>query len=136
MSIARTVDFIRKGGLAKYWRDMQYIDDAKWGTMVGIDSNGNKYWENINEQPGRTRWVDYASRDPDTTQLEPIWHAWLTNMRKDAPSQDRSVQRFLQPWEAPALENFTGTRGSFRTYNTTKPKLYNWEPKIAQRSGP
>lgn len=37
MSIARTVDYIRKGGLAKYWRDMQYIDDAKWGRMVGID---------------------------------------------------------------------------------------------------
>lgn len=37
MSIARTVDYIRKGGLAKYWRDMQYIDDAKWGKMVGID---------------------------------------------------------------------------------------------------
>lgn len=37
MSIARTVDYIRKGGFAKYWRDMQYIDDAKWGTMVGID---------------------------------------------------------------------------------------------------
>lgn len=33
-------------------------------------------------------------------------------------------------------ENFTGTRGSFRTYNTTKPKLYEWEPKIAQRGGP
>ncbi|WFD04500.1 hypothetical protein MOBT1_003210 [Malassezia obtusa] len=136
MSIARTVDYIRKGGLAKYWRDMQYIDDAKWGKMVGIDSNGNKYWENVEEQPGRTRWVDFASHDFDTTQQEPIWHAWLAHTRMEPPSTDPTVQRFHHHWEAPAWENFTGTRGSFRTYNTTKPKLYSWEPKIAQRGGP
>ncbi|KAI3613306.1 hypothetical protein CBS9595_004139 [Malassezia furfur] len=136
MSIARTVDYIRKGGFAKYWRDMQYIDDAKWGRMVGIDCNGNKYWENLEEQPGRTRWVDYASHDADTTQLEPIWHAWLVHTRKDPPSEDRSLQHFMHSWEGPMNENFTGTRGSFRTYNTTKPKLYEWEPKIAQRGGP
>ena len=46
MSIARTVDYIRKGGFAKYWRDMQYIGDAKWGRMVGldryVDAHGNE----------------------------------------------------------------------------------------------
>ena len=37
MSLFRTIDYIRKGGFAKYWRDMQYIGDAKWGTFVGFD---------------------------------------------------------------------------------------------------
>ena len=37
MSLYRTIDYIRKGGFAKYWRDMQYIGDAKWGRMVGMD---------------------------------------------------------------------------------------------------
>lgn len=37
MSLQRTIDYIRKGGFAKYWRDMQYIGDAKWGKMVGVD---------------------------------------------------------------------------------------------------
>lgn len=37
MSLQRTINYIQKGGFAKYWRDMQYIGDAKWGRMVGID---------------------------------------------------------------------------------------------------
>lgn len=64
------------------------------------DSNGNKYWENVNEQPGRTRWVDYKSSDPDTTQLEPIWHAWLCNTRMTPPNVDPLTQKFEHPWES------------------------------------
>ena len=37
MSLWRTIDYIRKGGFAKYWHDMQGIGDAKWGRMVGVD---------------------------------------------------------------------------------------------------
>ena len=46
MSLARTINHIRNGGFAKYWRDMQYIGDAKWGRMVGldryVDAHGNE----------------------------------------------------------------------------------------------
>ena len=102
MSIARTVDYIRKGGLAKYWRDMQYIDDAKWGRMVGIDERtGGRAWEqeiggvdtpwvagdfifvltNDNEvialtrQSGRVRWVAPLARyeDPRDRSGPIIW---------------------------------------------------------------
>lgn len=77
---------------------------AAWSASTGTSrahshSNGNKYWENLEEQPGRTRWVDYASHDADTTQLEPIWHAWLVHTRKDPPSEDRSLQHFMHSWE-------------------------------------
>lgn len=37
MSLARTINHIRNGGFSKYWRDMQYMGDAKWGRMVGLD---------------------------------------------------------------------------------------------------
>lgn len=37
MSLQRTLKYIKQGGFSKYWRDMQYIGDAKWGRMVGID---------------------------------------------------------------------------------------------------
>lgn len=37
MSLQRTLKYIQQGGFSKYWRDMQYIGDAKWGRMVGID---------------------------------------------------------------------------------------------------
>ena len=62
-------------------------------------SNGNKYWENVEEQPGRTRWVDYANRDFDTTQQDPIWHAWLSHTRMEPPSEDPVAQSFERPWQ-------------------------------------
>lgn len=34
----------------------------------------------------------------------------------------------------PYVENLTGTRGAYRPYNTTKPKVYGWEPKTADRA--
>ena len=34
-----------------------------------------------------------------------------------------------QPW----TENLTGTRGAFKTYNTTRPKYEAWQPKTAAR---
>lgn len=38
MSLLRTIRNIRQVGLKQYWRDLQYIGDAKAGTLVGIDS--------------------------------------------------------------------------------------------------
>lgn len=37
MSLARTVNYIRKEGLRKFWRDLNYIGDAKSGRLVGVD---------------------------------------------------------------------------------------------------
>ena len=94
-------------------------------------SNGNKYWENVEEQPGRTRWVDFKAHDYDSTQIDPLWHAWLSHTRLEPPSEDPLTDRFEKSWQQvraphspqPTYENFTGTRGAFRTYNTTQPKL-------------
>lgn len=36
----------------------------------------------------------------------------------------------LKPW----TESLTGTRGAYRPYNTTVPKIKAWDPKIAARS--
>ncbi|WFD32700.1 hypothetical protein MSPP1_003750 [Malassezia sp. CBS 17886] len=135
MSLQRTVNHIRSGGLAKFWRDLQYIGDAKWGRMVGVDSNGNKYWENMDEQPGRTRWVDYKNPDYDSSQLAPEWHSWLAYITADPPGSDPVGRVFGRYWQQPAMMNYTGTRGAFKTYNTTRPKILSWEPKIAARQG-
>lgn len=37
MSLARTINYIRKEGLRKFWRDINYIGDAKSGRLVGVD---------------------------------------------------------------------------------------------------
>lgn len=37
MSLARTLRNIRKGGIKQYWHNLNYIGDAKVGTLVGTD---------------------------------------------------------------------------------------------------
>lgn len=37
MSLARTIAAIRKDGIKKFWRDLNYIGDAKTGRLVGTD---------------------------------------------------------------------------------------------------
>lgn len=37
VSLARTIRSIRRTGLKEWWRQMQYIGDAKSGTLIGKD---------------------------------------------------------------------------------------------------
>lgn len=59
---------------------------------------GNKFYENLDEQPGRHRWVDYVSHDYNTVQLEPTWHSWLHQIRQDPPNKDPIVEANHQTW--------------------------------------
>ncbi|OSD04318.1 NDUFA12-domain-containing protein [Trametes coccinea BRFM310] len=136
VSLARTIRSIRRVGLREWWRQMQYIGDAKSGRFVGADQFGNRYFENTNpeeEIPGRHRWVDYAQHDYNATQVPPEWHSWIHHIRKDPPTEDNIMQNLSPPWKTPWTENLTGTRGAFKTYNTTKPKYEAWEPKTISR---
>jgi NADH dehydrogenase (ubiquinone) 1 alpha subcomplex subunit 12 len=99
--------------------------------------------------------------DFNASQVTPEWHAWLTHIRHLPPPEDPIMQASKQPWQTvrrlsalllsdsrasrsaadlarrdkqPHFENLTGTRGAFKTYSTTKPKIAGWEPKIAQRA--
>ncbi|KAL2921478.1 putative NADH dehydrogenase [ubiquinone] 1 alpha subcomplex subunit 12 [Bienertia sinuspersici] len=48
------------------------------GKVVGVDQFGNKYYENMNAQYGRHRWVEYASKNRyNASQVPPEWHGWL-----------------------------------------------------------
>ncbi|SCV71804.1 BQ2448_4498 [Microbotryum intermedium] len=157
-SIKRVVANIRQVGLAQAWRDLQYIGDFKAGQFVGQDEHGNKYYENKDETLWRHRWVDFASHDFNASQITPEWHSWISHIRHLPPPQDPVVQASKQPWQTvseylyrsrstfkiltrtyspstqPHWENLTGTRGAFKTYSTTKPKIEAWEPTTAKRS--
>ncbi|WFD05479.1 3-hydroxybutyryl-CoA dehydrogenase [Malassezia vespertilionis] len=101
-------------------RSMQYgmghrLGPLRLADFIGLDtakSNGNKYWENLDEQPGRTRWVDFREHDFDSSQLDPIWHAWVSYIRAVPPSVDQSLGHFVHDWQ-----------------------LYDWMPQIATREG-
>ncbi|KAF8911856.1 NADH ubiquinone oxidoreductase subunit NDUFA12-domain-containing protein [Mucidula mucida] len=136
VSFLRTLRSARRVGLKEWWRQLQYIGDAKSGTYIGKDQFGNKYFENRNaeeEIPGRHRWVDFSQHYYHNSQVPPEWHSWLQHIRKEAPTEDVVMQNMTPPWQAPWTETLTGTRGSYKSYNTAAPKLYAWEPKVKAR---
>ncbi|KAJ3539256.1 hypothetical protein NM688_g6391 [Phlebia brevispora] len=136
VSLHRYIRSIRRVGIKEWWHQLQYIGDAKSGTLKGKDQFGNRYFENMNpeeEIPGRHRWVDFAQHDYNATQVPAEWHAWLQHIRKDPPIEDRVMQNLSPPWKGPWVENLTGTRGAYKPYNTTKPKIEPWQPKVYAR---
>ncbi|ORY89485.1 NADH ubiquinone oxidoreductase subunit NDUFA12-domain-containing protein [Leucosporidium creatinivorum] len=133
-SIRRVVANVRQVGLRQAWRDLNYIGDMKAGRYCGQDEHGNRFFENPDETLWRHRWVDFASHDFNASQVTPEWHAWLTHIRHLPPPEDPIMQASKQPWQTPHFENLTGTRGAFKTYSTTKPKIAGWEPKVAARA--
>ncbi|KAM7185538.1 NDUFA12 domain containing protein [Rhypophila sp. PSN 637] len=133
-TITRTLGNLRKIGLKEYWHQLQYIGDTKAGTLVGVDKAGNKFYENNDELPLRTRWVDYKKHDFDPAQIDPLWHLWISYGTDTIPTQDPSVQ-INRPWaNTKAMPNYTATRGAFKTYNTVKHKISAWEPIAAPRN--
>ncbi|KAK3325968.1 NADH ubiquinone oxidoreductase subunit NDUFA12-domain-containing protein [Apodospora peruviana] len=131
--ITRTLGNIRKIGIKEYWHQLQYIGDTKAGVLMGTDKFGNKYYENNDELPLRTRWVDYAKHDFDPSQIEPLWHMWISYGTDKLPSEDLNAHT-KRSWANPAnTPNFTATRGAFKTYSTVKPKIQSWEPIAAPR---
>ncbi|KAL9940316.1 hypothetical protein V8E36_001021 [Tilletia maclaganii] len=134
MSLARTIKHIRAGGLKKFWHDLHQIGDAKSGTFMGEDRNGNKFYENLDEIPGRHRWVDFAQSNANASQVDPAWRAWLQHIKKDVPSKDPVALESIPSWLSPPGENLTGTRGAYKPYSTTAPKIIAWEGKPAPRN--
>ncbi|KEZ40468.1 hypothetical protein SAPIO_CDS8350 [Scedosporium apiospermum] len=113
-TISRTFRNLRKIGIKDYFVQMLYIGDTKWGRLVGTDLAGNKFFENTDELPLRTRWVEYAKHDYDAAHVDPGWHAWLAYMVDKPPTEDA----LLQTKAKTAIPNYTATRGAFKTYNT------------------
>ncbi|TFK29258.1 NDUFA12-domain-containing protein [Coprinopsis marcescibilis] len=136
MSLWRTVRNLQRVGVREWWRQLQYIGDAKSGTLVGADQFGNRYFENRNgeeEVPGRHRWVDFVQHDFNATQVPPEWHSWLSHIRQDPPAADPVIQNLTPPWKAAWTENLTGTPGAYKSYNTVVPKINAWDPKVRPR---
>lgn len=58
----------------------------KFGTYMGSDAAGNRYYENRVDYPfGQHRWVEPGDiHNYDSASIEPKWHTWMTHMN-DAP---------------------------------------------------
>jgi len=133
-TIPRTLGNLRKIGLLEYWHQLHYIGDTKAGVLVGRDRFGNKYYENNEELPLRTRWVDYTKHDFDAAHLEPGWHAWISYLVDKPPTEDVMLQPNRRRWESVVhVPNLTATRGAYKPYSTTQHKLSSWEPMAVER---
>ncbi|KAI9315482.1 NADH ubiquinone oxidoreductase subunit NDUFA12-domain-containing protein [Dichotomocladium elegans] len=129
-TIGRTIKNVVKAGPLSSLKQMNTIGDTKWGPLIGIDRFGNKYFENNEEISGRERWVEFASSEPDSADIDPAWHMWLARIVQEPPTE---MTFKPQKWWAQPTPNFTGTKSFFRTYNTTKPKIDAWEPVVRAR---
>ncbi|RKF53984.1 NADH dehydrogenase 1 alpha subcomplex subunit N7BM [Golovinomyces cichoracearum] len=126
-TLLRTLRNLWKIGLRDAAHQMHHLGDTKAGTMIGVDRYGNKYYENLQELPLRTRWVDYKDYELDPSHLEPGWHAWISYMVDKPPTQDKLLQSKTRPWELPDHRpNPTASRAAFKTYSTVVPKITPW----------
>ncbi|ORY96814.1 NADH ubiquinone oxidoreductase subunit NDUFA12-domain-containing protein, partial [Syncephalastrum racemosum] len=119
-TLPRTIKNVLKAGPLNSLKQMNTIGDTKYGALIGIDRNGNKFFENNDEVSGRERWVEFASSEPDSADIDPAWHMWMARMVQEPPTEMP-----LEPkkWWGQPNPNFTGTRKAYKTYSTTQPKV-------------
>lgn len=65
----------------------------KYGTLMGVDAAGNRYYENRVDYPfGQHRWVEPGDiHNFDSTSIPPEWHGWMTSMNDAPPSQEEEL---------------------------------------------
>eukprot|EP00160_Parvularia_atlantis_P017504 Unigene6040_Nuclearia_a/m.18514 Unigene6040_Nuclearia_a/g.18514 ORF Unigene6040_Nuclearia_a/g.18514 Unigene6040_Nuclearia_a/m.18514 type:complete len:131 (-) Unigene6040_Nuclearia_a:193-585(-) len=118
-------------GPMRTWKQLHYMADTKIGTLVGVDKFGNKYYENLKEDFGRERWIEFGNeKGADASQVPPEWHMWLHAINDANPTNTKLVRRH---WEAEYTDNLTATDKAYVPYNTTVSKVEPWTPKVAQR---
>ncbi|ODH51611.1 hypothetical protein GX48_02281 [Paracoccidioides brasiliensis] len=121
-------------GTYKADRNELSTGDTKAGTLIATDRYGNKYYENTDELPLRTRWVDYKEKEFDPSQIDGGWHAWLAYMVDKPPTQDVLMQTGVRPWElSEHRPNLTLSRAAYKPYSTVRPKYSAWTPVAAPR---
>mmetsp|Transcript_25245 Transcript_25245/g.35947 ORF Transcript_25245/g.35947 Transcript_25245/m.35947 type:complete len:245 (+) Transcript_25245:1-735(+) len=60
----------------------------KFGTFMGCDPAGNRYYENRVDYPyGQHRWVEPGDiNNFDSSSIHPEWHGWMTSMNDATPT--------------------------------------------------
>ena len=60
----------------------------KFGTYMGCDAGGNRYYENRVDYPiGQHRWVEPGDiHNFDSASIPPEWHGWMVSMNDSPPA--------------------------------------------------
>lgn len=68
------------------------------------------------------------------SSVEAGWHAWLAYQVDTPPNKLTEPFKTVRAYPEPVHHAHpTGTPGAFVTYNTVKPKVSAWEPKVQAR---
>jgi NADH:ubiquinone oxidoreductase subunit len=116
------------------------IEHGPGGELVGVDPNGNKYFEKKDAQVGRNRWVVYAKADDWRTQdpsaIPAEWHAWLHAIDDRNPSNADFVKPVyaIQAKAHPTMSsNRYVPKGSWENPNRRNWRKYeSWIPPPAK----
>ncbi|XP_053624111.1 probable NADH dehydrogenase [ubiquinone] 1 alpha subcomplex subunit 12 [Plodia interpunctella] len=123
------------GGVMQSLKDLWRHDTLKEGFLVGMDSMGNKYYQNCNYMLGRNRWVIYNPNvkwDYDASQVSPEWFGWLHYKTDCKPCEDIAKYcicccSWYHRWLLPYQENATGTEKAYYPYSTVKSHISVWD---------
>jgi len=113
--------------LQKFHDQSEFGFGETCGVLKGVDRSGNRYYENLDNQIGRHRWVEYAKRDihgrPDASMIPPEWHGWVHQMFKIHPGHKDFPQKpkWLLRWD----ENPTMTDKRYLPTNFGQKKYKN-----------
>jgi len=115
--VFKTMKGCWRNGLWNSMKKFHYTGELKWGTFVGEDKLGNKYYQDWDESINRDRWVDYA--DPsnvNASQIPPEWHSWLHHVT-DTPGQSPEVIALTPKYKKAHMPNLTGTQKAYNPPN-------------------
>ncbi|XP_072026638.1 NADH dehydrogenase [ubiquinone] 1 alpha subcomplex subunit 12-like [Amphiura filiformis] len=134
--ISRFFETIRfNGGMrGTLWKILRGTD-LKIGTLVGVDNQGNKYFENDRYFMTRNRWVEYREDkywNYDASMVPPEWHRWIHGMTDDPPSKvPPTPRKFI--WQEHEM-NLSGTKQCYVPSTTTPKKIEEWVPPTNTKS--
>jgi len=112
--VSKTVRACWKNGIWATMKKYHYTGEIKWGTFVGEDKLGNKYYQDWEESIVRDRWVDYADpKNVNASQVPAEWHTWLHHIT-DTPGQSPELIALTPKYKQLHTPNLTGTP---RAYN-------------------
>eukprot|EP00211_Chloroparvula_japonica_P016583 CAMPEP_0119127686 /NCGR_PEP_ID=MMETSP1310-20130426/6136_1 /TAXON_ID=464262 /ORGANISM="Genus nov. species nov., Strain RCC2339" /LENGTH=188 /DNA_ID=CAMNT_0007117965 /DNA_START=106 /DNA_END=668 /DNA_ORIENTATION=+ len=107
--LRQTIQAIREKGFKDAFRSFWYYSNIRYGTLVGVDAQGNKYYENEGYYVGRNRWIEYADyKNYDASQVDASWFCWLHHTVEHPPTHP-DVQKLKPFWLQPHKPNMTGT---------------------------
>ncbi|KAL1455006.1 hypothetical protein WDU94_009132 [Cyamophila willieti] len=118
------------GGILGSIKTLLRTDDLKFGTLVGVDKLGNKYFENNLYFYGRNRWVVYHEKfglNYDGSLVPSEWYGWLHYKTDYLPHEDPGRPKhkwMIQDWS----ENLSGSDKQYVPYGTTRTKVEGWTP--------